>query len=292
MKERIIGGIVTGLLALYTVSLALFGVLVLIIGVWLNPIPYFRKKTLNFLQRFPYMWSWVNHYLLQITNRNKLHLIGTDTLKKHGWYVLVSNHQNWADILLISTLFRDRIPVLKFFMKKSLMWRLPFAGILCYYLGYPMMNRHTRSEIKKNPALKGQDILTTKQLCAKFREHPTTIINFVEGTRFTKAKQARQQSPFHHLLKPKAGGVAIVIEELHDILDGIINVTIKYKGDKLNVWNFVCGRYQKIEVHYEVLPITPNLVGDYHQDREFRAQFQQWLNQVWARKDQQLEERL
>ena len=289
-KTRILGSFVTSLLLLYTLSLASFGVLILVFLIWPIPISPWRRFVQRFLQRVPSYWNNINHYILQITNHGKLHLIGDAPLKKNGWYIVLSNHQNWADILIISNLLRHRVPALKFFMKKSLIWRLPIAGFLCHHLGYPMMNRHTSNEVKKNPALKGQDIATTRDLCKEFRERPTSIINFVEGTRFTEKKREQRRSPFRYLLKPKAGGVAIVLEELHDILDGIINITIHYEGDRLNVWNFVCGRYTKIDVHYEVLPITADIIGNYHEDRAFRVQFQNWLNRIWVEKDHLLRE--
>ena len=35
-------------------------------------------------------------------------------------------------------------------------------------------------------------------------------MNFVEGTRFTREKHARQNSPYNHLLRTKAGGMAFM----------------------------------------------------------------------------------
>jgi 1-acyl-sn-glycerol-3-phosphate acyltransferase len=50
---------------------------------------------------------------------------------------------------------------------------------------------------------------------------PVSIVNFVQGTRFRARKHAQQQSPFRHLLKPKAGDTALV-------LDTLVDVTITY----------------------------------------------------------------
>ena len=38
-------------------------------------------------------------------------------------------------------------------------------------------------------------------------------------------------------------------------------------------------------VRYEVLPITPDLIGDYHEDRQFRSHIQQYFNTLWQRND-------
>jgi hypothetical protein len=71
-------------------------------------------------------------------------------------------------------------------------------------------------------------------------------------------------------------------------LSGILNVTVHYTPQKLSLWQFLCGKIQRIYIHYELLPITPNLIGDPYEDRAFRKSFQQWLSQLWAEKDQYL----
>ncbi|MCE6984794.1 acyltransferase, partial [Pseudomonas frederiksbergensis] len=77
---------------------------------------------------------------------------------------------------------------------------------------------------------------------AKFRGKPTAIFNFAEGTRFTQAKHRQQQSPFKHLLKPKAGGVAFVLAALGEQLDALLDVTIVYPGDKApGFWDLLSG---------------------------------------------------
>jgi hypothetical protein len=111
------------------------------------------------------------------------------------------------------------------------------------------------------------------------------LINFLEGTRFCEAKKKRQQSPFNHLLKPHAGGAAVVMHELADTLLGVVNVVVCYPGKTPSFWEFACGRFEKIVVRYEVLPITPDLIGNYYSDRNFRAHIQQWLNAIWKKND-------
>jgi 1-acyl-sn-glycerol-3-phosphate acyltransferase len=143
--------------------------------------------------------------------------------------------------------------------------------------------------VRKNPELKNIDIETTRRACNKFKEFPTTVMNFVEGTRFTPQKQANQQSPYRYLLKPKATGVGLVLNELQGQLSGILNVTISYKPRLLTLWQFISGNVEKIYLQYELLPITAEIIGDPYTDRAFRKNFQQWLNELWRAKDQQLE---
>lgn len=280
---------------LLTINLVICGLAIIIIGVISWPIP---SKTWNHysnksMQGIPVLWGCLNHYILSISLHNKFDISGSGTLSRKKWYIMLSNHQSWMDILIITSIFYKQIPCLKFFMKQQLLWQLPFAGLACYFLGFPFMKRHSRTQIRKHPELKQQDIITTKKACQKFREFPTTVINFSEGTRFTHDKHKRQQSPYDHLLKPKAGGTAVAINEMFDILSGIIDVTINYKTlDKkqLNMWELICGKIDKLQLHYELLPITNDLKGDYFIDRKFRSQLQHWINDIWKRKDKRLSE--
>src|SRR3990167_3236332 len=244
----------------------------------------------HFLQRIPECFWIITGKILEMNSPGKWDVSGTGQLRKDGWYILISNHQSWNDILILSKLFAKKISPLKFFMKKELILQLPIGGLACYALHYPFMSRHSASAIRKNPALKGKDIATTIKACQRLRDFPATLINFIEGTRFTEKKHARQQSPYRHLLKPHAGGTAVAIHELQDIAAGIINVTVYYSSKVPGFWNLFCGNFQKIRVHYEVIPITNDLVGNYHEDRQFRAKMQQWFNALWGKKDALIEQ--
>lgn len=279
-------------LFLVIINLIVHAILTLIIGclVWIIP----ENLTLSLLgQRFvlliPMSWSQFNMWILKLSTFGKWDIQGPPTLSRDKWYMLISNHQSWLDILVLGGVFCRKIPPLKFFMKKELLWTLPIAGVCCYLLGYPFMARHTATDIRKNPALKGKDIETTQKACKKFKRLPTTVINFVEGTRFTQKKHDDQQSPFHHLLKPKTGGAAVVINEMQDCLNGILNVTINYDTDNLSFFGLLSGNIRKITVHYEVVPITPEILGNYYEDRQFRKKFQLWINTIWQQKDKILD---
>ena len=279
-------------LILVMLNMLVHGTLTLIFGFLVWPIPHnfpFQKYAQRGVLLIPTSWSQFNYWILQLSVFGKWDIQGDMTLSRREWYMLISNHQSWTDILVIGAIFCRTIPPLKFFMKKELLWTLPVAGLCCYFLGYPLMQRHTRADIRKNPALKGQDVETAKKACEKFKELPTTAINFVEGTRFTAAKHSQQVSPFKHLLKPKAGGVAIVVNEMHKELSGVLNVTINYNTDDLSMFNILCGNVSRISVHYELLPVTDDILGDYYTDRQYRSRFQQWLNGIWERKDALLE---
>lgn len=275
-------------LFLYCLNLLSCGALILIIFIFscLTPIKSWRFAIQkHLLQKMPAVFGYLNHCIMMISTYDRWDIVGKGDLQTDQSYIMLSNHQSWIDILVLNSVFSGRTPPLKFFMKKELLWQLPLAGLACYALGFPFMSRHSHAEIRKNPKLKGKDIETTKKACNRLRAFPSTLINFLEGTRFTDKKKERQQSPFKHLLKPHAGGVAVVIQELHETLAGIINVVIHYPKKVPNLWDFACGRFEKIVVRYEVLPITPAMIGDYYQDRNFRSDLQQWLNTVWQKND-------
>lgn len=281
---------IRGAISAFLYAVSLLGVSAVIIAVTpfalLTPVRAWRYAIQRyFLQHTPIYFAKINRCIMSISAAKKLEIIGNGALMPEASYVMISNHCSWLDILLLGVTFCDKTPPLKFFMKKELLWQLPLAGIACYALGFPFMSRHSHAEIRKNPSLKGKDIETTKKACQRLRIFPSTLINFLEGTRFTQKKHARQQSPFKHLLKPRTGGVAVAIQELHDILSGIVNVTICYPKTIPTLWNFSCGRFEKITIHYELLPITPDLIGDYYNDRHFRTHMQQYLNDLWQKKD-------
>jgi 1-acyl-sn-glycerol-3-phosphate acyltransferase len=280
-------------LATFIVNFVFHGLIIFLLGVIASPFPkkFFIYRSIHrFIDWLSVAWYRCCYYILQITAWGKLTLEDEDHIDPNHWYLLIANHQSWMDILVIGCLLRNKVPPLRFFIKKELLWSLPIAGLCGYFMGFPLMSRHSKVQLKKNPALKGKDIAATKQACQQFKTAPTTIINFVEGTRITPAKHAAQQSPFKHLLKPKAGGIAMVIQQLHDTLDGIIDVTVHYDAPKISFLHLIFGQFNHITLSYKKRPITTDIVGDYFESREFRLQFQDWLNIVWEEKDKKLDE--
>lgn len=287
---KVLRGVVS--LILYALNLLILASLLVISAAVIFLIPIRRARFFLrrvYLQKFPIWFAGINSWIAKLSTRGKWNVLGTGELTQDAWYLMVCNHRSWLDILVLGQIFHQRIPPLKFFMKKELLWQLPLAGLACYVLDYPFMSRHSKDEVKKNPTLKGKDSETTKKACAVLRDFPATFINFLEGTRFSNSKKARQNSPYQHLLKPRAGGVAVVLHELQDLLSGIINVTIAYSGKTPTLWQYACGNFDEIVVRYEVLPITPDLIGNYHDNRHFRTHIQQYFNALWQRNDAVLE---
>jgi 1-acyl-sn-glycerol-3-phosphate acyltransferase len=211
-------------------------------------------------------------------------------LSPHGQYLVCSNHQTWNDIYVLMRTFGRRAPFFKFFIKQELIW-VPILGLAWWGLDYPFMKRSTPDQIKANPALKGQDLATTRKACERYKNQPVLILNFLEGTRFTKAKQERQQSPYAHLLKPKAGGFAFTLSALGERLNSLLDVTIVYPDGVRGFWEFLAGRMRRVIVEVRQLTIPQDLfAGDYEGDPAFRARFQRWVADLWAQKDQRIAE--
>jgi 1-acyl-sn-glycerol-3-phosphate acyltransferase len=240
------------------------------------------------LDRLGSYWISVNSWNIHLTKNIHWHLTGTDTLDDKNWYLVIANHQSWVDILVLQNIFNRKIPFLKFFLKKELIW-VPILGLAWWALDFPFMKRYSRALIKKKPHLKGKDIEITRRACQKFKDKPVSVMNFVEGTRFTVDKHREQSSPYKHLLRPKSGGIAFVLAAMGDHIQNILNVTIVYPGNKKSFWQFVCGEVTDVIVSVEVLPVYEHLKGDYFDDPDFKKLFQDSINALWAQKDKKIQ---
>ena len=242
------------------------------------PVTAWRKLFNRAMDGIGTMWIFFNNFNTRLFNEIRWDVSGTDELEPNRWYLVLANHQTWVDILVMQKIFFRKIPFLKFFLKKELFW-VPVLGLAWWALDYPFLERSS-STLK--------DIETTKNACEKFRKVPVSIMNFVEGTRFTMEKHSEQHSPYSRLLKPKAGGIALVLATMGEQLHSILDVTIAYPEGAKSFWAFLCGEVSEIKVRVESLPIDEEVSGDYFKDREFRKRFKDWLNALWAHKDKTL----
>jgi len=233
-------------------------------------------------------WIACNSAWMALTQRTQWDVQGVDGLDPQSWYLVNSNHQCAADIFVMQHLFNRRIPLLKFFIKQQLIW-MPIMGLAWWALDFPFMRRHSEAYLKKRPEMRAKDQESTRRACAKFALIPTSVTNFMEGTRFTPAKHARQQSPYRHLLKPKAGGVALALNAMGGKFQSILDVTIVYPDGIPGFWAFLCGRMRHVIVRVRSIPIPPHLLnGDYGNDPAFREAFSTWAQQLWKDKDAQI----
>ena len=232
-------------------------------------------------------WVAVNTFIQSLFIKITFNVSGIESLTPKDWYLVISNHQSWVDIVVLQRVLHGKIPFLKFFLKKELIY-VPFLGLAWWALDFPFMKRYSQAFLKKNPHLKGKDIETTQKACAKFKHKPVSVMSFIEGTRFTQHKHDKQQSPFQYLLRPKAGGIGFVFGAMGEHLAKIVDVTIHYPQGIPTFIDFLSGKVNCVNVDVKVLPITDELLGDYFNDRQYKQQFQKWVNQLWLDKDQRL----
>ncbi len=234
-------------------------------------------------------WTDIDKFIFALCLPIVWEIRGDNELRMDRSYLMISNHQSWVDIPALMQAFNRKAPFFKFFLKKELLW-VPLLGLAWWALDYPFMKRYSKAYLAKHPERAGQDLLITQKACEKFRHIPVSVVNYLEGTRCTPAKQAEQQSPYKHLLKPKAGGVAFVLASLGEQLDAILDITVYYPGKRIpGFWDLLCGRVGKVVVDIQTLSMDPALwQGDYQNDAQFRHYMQDWISQRWTEKDLRL----
>jgi len=265
--------------------LLLFAIIKLVI-----PVTAVRKVCTVIVNGIAWYWIGFNNTLVKLFHKIEWDVRGAQELSRKHWYFVTCNHQSWTDIPAIQYVLNSKIPLLKFFLKKQLIW-VPLLGVAWWALDFPFMHRHTKEQIAKRPELKGKDIAATRAACEKFRYTPVTIFNFMEGTRFTPEKHARQNSPYENLLKPRAGGTAFVFGAMGEMIHTMLDVTIVYPNGKPGIWDYLCGRVDKIIIDIRTREVPERFLGmDYEGNRELRVDFQRWVSEIWAEKDARIEE--
>lgn len=233
-------------------------------------------------------WIAVNTWMVRRLTRTRIVVESSADLSYTGHYLVLSNHQSWVDIPILQAVFNRKIPFMRFFLKSQLIW-VPLLGLAWWALDFPFMKRYSREKLAKHPELAGRDLATTRRACEKFRGIPISILIFAEGTRLTAQKHELQRSPFRHLLKPKAGGVAFVLEAMGDALHAVLDVTIAYPHGKPTFADLFANRIPEVRVSVHQREIPSALTrGDYENDPAARSAAQDWINGVWEEKDERL----
>ena len=253
------------------------------------PVPSLRRMITRALMWFGGNWVNQNCYILAGGGALQWQVSGADELKLDGWYLIIANHQTWVDIVVLQTIFRGWIPFLKFFIKQQLIW-FPFLGLAWWAMDMPFMKRHSKAYLMKHPEKRGKDLAATKKACEKFKDTPTSIINFIEGTRFSENKRDEQQSPYRNLLMPRAGGIAIALSSMGELFDAVLDVTLVYPNGIPSFWGMCCGDKVRLISDLRILPCDAKLVGgDYQSDRAYRLDVHQWMTGIWKKKDRRID---
>ena len=258
------------------------------IGKFITPAGPLRNRVRRILTRIAETWIGVNNRILDCYSAPRWEVDLPEGLDPDQTYVINCNHQSWVDILVLQKMFNRRAPFMRFFIKQELLW-VPILGYAWWALDFPFMKRYSRDQIASRPELRNRDLETARAVCNRLRGVPVSMMNFLEGTRFTPAKRAAQDSPYRHLLKPKVGGLGEVLYAFGDRLKSLIDVTIVYPDGPPTIWDLLCGRVPRIVVQAREVAIPDSLRGrNFRADPEVRAELEAWAGRLWARKDEEV----
>lgn len=280
-----LNAIITVLLLVLTTSLCFIPIL--LIGlVKLTPNTRIKALCTKAVDYIAMLWSDVNNGYIKHSIPVKWEIEGLNNLNRKNWYLVVANHQSWLDIVVLQRVFNRKIPTLKFFIKDQLKW-IPLLGFSWWAMGCPFMKRYSKEYLTKKPHKKGKDIQETQKAIKLFKHTPVTIMSFIEGTRFSHQKRELQLSPYQHLLKPKAGGISLVISAMGQQFNSLLDVTIVYPNKQYSLWDFLCKRIKAIKVHIRQLPIPEQFITkSLIEDEKLQIAFRDWINEKWLEKDQ------
>ncbi|MDE2148678.1 MAG: 1-acyl-sn-glycerol-3-phosphate acyltransferase [Gammaproteobacteria bacterium] len=292
VRERLrpVIGAATFVLMLAALLLCSIGLLPMSLMKALLPLPAMSgacTRALVWIAGVP--WVGANRLIYRLLHGPQRGMVLDVALDRRKSWLVISNHRSWADILLLVDALWLRAPFPRFFLKRELIW-IPIIGFVCWAMDMPFMRRHSRAEVaaSKDPAR--EDLEVTHRVCRRYRGIPVTVINFLEGTRFSEAKRRARGSSFTHLLRPKCGGLAFALAAMGDQFDGLVDVTIAYRPTRRSLlWSFLCGEQTGAAVRLRVRKLPADLIdGDYQGDAEFRGRFQAWVNRLWHDKDAEL----
>ena len=220
----------------------------------LVPATGVRNACTRMLNAIANRWVANNNAWIHAVNRSRWDVQGVAGLHKRGWYLVSSNHQSWVDILVLQRVLHGHVPMLKFFLKAELIW-VPVIGLAWWALDFPFMKRG------RGHGARSSDLKTTREACEKFKRIPTAVMNFVEGTRFTRAKHHAQKSPYRHLLKPKIGGLGIALATMGEQFESMLDVTIVYPHGTPTFWELLSGRLDAVLVRVQPRDIPAEVLG-------------------------------
>lgn len=282
------GAISSVLLALNTAVCvgALFPLAVVKFAVPLRAVRRHVDRALNAVAQ---AWIRFNGIWMAMAGNVRWVVSGVEELSRRRWYLVAANHQSWVDIFALQKVLSRRVPMLKFFLKRQLIW-VPLIGPAWWALDFPFVRRHSEAFLRAHPERRGDDLAVIRRACTRFTEIPTSVMNFLEGTRFTPEKRDADPSPYRHLLKPKAGGLALALDAMGERFHSLLDVTLFYPGGIPSFFRFLSGEVDEVVVRVRELPIPRDLLhGDYSLDPDYRARVQRWVGELWAEKDRQLE---
>jgi 1-acyl-sn-glycerol-3-phosphate acyltransferase len=280
------------LLFLLALNLVLIGTPIALAGIlkWLTP-GRLRREYFRVLAPLSCAWVTINDRILDAMLPTRYEIRGRPEPKLDGRFLIISNHVSWIDIVVVFRAFTWRLPFIRFFLKHQLLWS-PVLGQACWAMDFPFMHRYSAEYLQKHPEKRGDDLETTRTACRRYKKIPVSILNFVEGTRFSHEKHANQESPYRHLLRPRYGGISYVFASMGDMLDAMYDVTLAFPGiSDPTFWLYISGQMPRIVVDIREIPLRPEFFEDsVTRPGPNREAFKAWMSAIWEEKDRRLDE--
>ena len=230
-------------------------------------------------------WSRCNRSLSDALAGGRVVLELPPDLRRDRSYLIISNHRSILDIPLVHRALLDRVPFIRFFAKHELIFA-PVVGLAIWALDMPRMKRHSREYLAEHPHKRNDDLETTRKMMRRFAQRQSCILNFIEGTRFTRSKCQVRGGAWHHLLDPKLGGIGYVVGTMGDQLHGVIDLTITYSEETHIFWKFAQGRLAWRKLRATLRPLPQQFrTTDILEDSALREEFRSWIHGLWDEKE-------
>jgi len=248
------------------------------------PIKSLRQTFIKMGDFFGWAWCYCSVLATRMVSNVKWELVGLESIPSEKSCLIVSNHSSWFDIpAVLKAMMHTKIAV-RFFVKRPILY-IPLIGLGAWGIDCPFMRRYSKKYLQDHPERVADDAEETKKACAVFQGRQVFLLNYLEGTRFSKKKRELQGAEYKHLLKPKAGGVASALQAMGEQIQAILDFTISYPQGKPSCVGFICGKPFVARVHVRAIAVPDVGSGDYLNDPDSRLKYQNWVNGLWREKD-------
>jgi 1-acyl-sn-glycerol-3-phosphate acyltransferase len=286
--QDILRGIGPLILIILNLSLWIFPLVALALLKLLIPLFSIKKVIYRMMLGIYSIAVKTDNFILHHVLRIRFEVDSLEYLGKEKNCLILTNHQSWADILVLQGILIGRTPIIKFIVKQELLY-LPLIGLICWAYEYPFVHRSSFKKKSRNENKLGSDLQALSKKLAVMKENPATIINFAEGTRFNNEKQKKYNSPYQHLLKPRSGGVHFILNTFGEKIDFLIDITIAYDCSQPIFFKFLGGRCREVKIQARYIAmddLLPSLAGS--KDNLAFEKVDAWLKNLWAAKDRDL----
>lgn len=243
-----------------------------------TPFRKVRDLLTGFMDGVVSVWVGGNAWMLGVLRLIEIETIIEEPLSdRTHWWVVVSNHQSWSDVIAIQCALLRLAPPIKFVTKRELIW-IPFVGLAMWLLRFPYVRRFSAEAARRDRSLLEKNRQAMERAATQFLQRPIAILTFLEGTRFTRAKHTEQESPFEHLLNPRTGGLAYVLDALGPRATRIVDLTLNYEGTVPGFWELLCGRCRGVTISIRSIEVTD----------EFKSDLKTSVLELWQQKDAEI----